>query len=286
MKEIVIISGKGGTGKTMITGALSALIQNKVITDCDVDAANLYLILQPETLATNTFVGGKKAFIEQGSCTRCGICRDICRFDAITPDFKIDPILCEGCSFCANACPELAIEMKENISGEWYVSGTRFGPFVHAKLGIGEENSGKLVTILRKEARKIAAEQNADWIITDGSPGIGCPVIASITGASMAVVVTEPSLSGKNDAERVIALAGKFKIPVCLVINKYDLNEELSNEMEGYFKNMGVIVLGKIGFDEAVVNSIVNGKTVIEYARGKTSEKLELIWKRLDSLLS
>ena len=213
MKEIVIISGKGGTGKTVITGAFAALAKNKVIADCDVDAADLHLLLDPKIEESHIFKSGFTAFTNKKYCNGCGTCSTVCRFDAVKEDFSIDPISCEGCAFCSLACPEDAIEMKLNISGKWFISQTRLGPLVHAKLGIAEENSGKLVSLVRKKAKEIAEDKNYKWVIIDGSPGIGCPVIASITGVDCAVVVIEPTLSGLHDAERVIDVTKHFNIP-------------------------------------------------------------------------
>ncbi|MCK4859504.1 MAG: 4Fe-4S binding protein [Candidatus Omnitrophica bacterium] len=298
MKQIVIISGKGGTGKTIITGAFAALAKNKVMADCDVDAADLHLLLKPQTKERHIFKSGVTAFINKELCTQCGKCIEVCRFDAITatrPPSRageagnpqpatriiIDPVSCEGCAFCSFVCPVKAIEMRENISGEWFVSDTRFGSMVHAKLGVAEENSGKLVSLVREKAKEIAESKNSDWIIIDGSPGIGCPVIASITGADCALVVTEPTLSGLHDADRVIKVAKHFNVSVRLVVNKYDLNKEMTEKIKSYCQNNNIGFIGKIGFDEAVVKSMIEGKTVIEYPGGNAKEEIIAIWDRL-----
>lgn len=286
MKEIVIISGKGGAGKTVITGAFAALAKDKVLADCDVDAADLHLLLDPKIKESHTFKSGVTAFTHKKYCDGCGACSMVCRFEAVKRDFSIDPISCEGCAFCSLVCPKNAIEMKLNTSGEWFISRTRFGPLVHAKLGIAEENSGKLVSLVRKKAREIAEDKNYDLIIIDGSPGIGCPVIASITGAYCAVVVIEPTLSGMHDAERVIDVARHFSIPVKVIINKYDLNCDITKKIEEWSKSGNIEVLGKVIFSETVVRSVVEGKTIIEYSKNKVAGTLSDIWKKLERELT
>lgn len=281
MKQMVVISGKGGTGKTVVAGALAALAQSKVMADCDVDAADLHLLLDPKIQSRNLFKSGVTAWLDKSKCLQCGQCIELCRFDAIREDFVIDPVACEGCCFCRFACPVEAIEMKENTSGEWFVSDTRFGTLVHAKLGIAEENSGKLVALVREKAREAAEKENAAWVIIDGSPGIGCPVIASMTGVDFALVVTEPTLSGLHDAERVIEVARHFKVPVRLVINKYDLNLEVAQLIGKYCTDNGVELIGKIPFDPSVVKSMVEGKTIMEYTDGPAKESLKAIWEKL-----
>ncbi|MBU1006255.1 MAG: ATP-binding protein [Candidatus Omnitrophica bacterium] len=288
MKQIVVISGKGGTGKTVITGAFASLAKNKIMADCDVDAADLHLLLNPVIKEKQEFRSGKTAVIDADKCVRCGECVNICRFNAIedSGQYFIDPVSCEGCAFCSHVCPVKAIEMKENVSGEWFVSETRFGPMVHAKLGIAEENSGKLVSIVRKKAKELAENNKCDWVIVDGAPGIGCPVIASISGVDCALVITEPTLSGLHDADRVIQVTRHFNIPAKLVINKYDLNIQMSGKIEEYCENNGVQVLGKIGFDKAIVESMVNAKTIVEYCDGKTKKDISDIWDKLEKNLS
>jgi len=281
MKQIVIISGKGGTGKTVITGAFAALAKNKVMADCDVDAADLHLLLQPNIKERHEFRSGQTARIDKKLCQQCGKCIVACRFGAISQDFMIDPIACEGCAFCSHICPAQAIKMEENIAGEWFISETRFGPMVHAKLGIAEENSGKLVALVRKKAKEIAEENNCDWVIIDGAPGIGCPVIASLSGIDCALVVTEPTLSGIHDAIRVIDVAKHFSVSVKLVINKYDLNTEMSGKIEKYCNKNGISLIGKIGFDKSVVEAMVEGKTILEYQDTKIKEEVIKIWEML-----
>jgi len=285
VKQIVIISGKGGTGKTIITAAIASLVKNKVIADCDVDAADLHLLLSPKILERHEFRSGKTAKIDKKFCQQCGKCITACRFNAISQDFVVDPISCEGCAFCSYICPTEAIKLEENISGEWYISETRFGHLVHAKLGIAEENSGKLVTLVKQKAKELARKQNSDWIIVDGAPGIGCPVIASLSGVDFALVVTEPTLSGLHDARRVVGVAKHFRIPVKLIINKFDLNPDMTEEIEKYAESDRIAVLGRISFDESVVKAMVEGMTIIEFTDGRAKQDLIKIWQKLEEEL-
>lgn len=281
MKQIVVISGKGGTGKTVVTGSFAALAKKHVMVDCDVDAADLHILLSPEIRERHTFKSGKTAVIDRELCTNCGKCRELCRFDAITSEFKVDPVACEGCCFCSFICPVDAISMEENTTGEWYVSDTRFGALVHAKLGIAEENSGKLVSLVRNKAKELAEKDGLDWVIIDGSPGIGCPVIASISGVDTALIVTEPTMSGLHDADRVIRVARYFKVPVKLVINKFDLNEDTSRKIEDYCAKNNVEVCGKIPFDKDVVKAMVEKSSVVEFSDGKAAVEIKKIWEVL-----
>ncbi|MDP8299705.1 MAG: ATP-binding protein [Candidatus Tantalella remota] len=281
MKQIVVISGKGGTGKTILTASFAAIADSKVMVDCDVDAADLHLLLTPDVKESHSFKSGKTAVINNDMCTSCGKCRELCRFDAISGDFVVDPVSCEGCAFCGFACPEGAIKMEENATGEWFISNTRFGPMVHAKLGIAEENSGKLVSLVRNKAKELAEENNFEWVIIDGSPGIGCPVIASISGVDTALVVTEPTLSGLHDADRVIQVAEHFGVPVKMVINKYDLNLEMTGKIEEYCLKNDIKIIGKIGFDKQIVKAMVKGKTIVEHVNNETTETIKEIWHDL-----
>ena len=265
MKELVIISGKGGTGKTSLTAAFAALSSNHVLCDADVDAADLHLLLAPEIKQRTDFIGGAIASIRPADCTRCGICLDHCRFSAISDDFVVNPIDCEGCGLCVTFCPEQAIDFPPQKCGEWYISDTRFGPMVHARLGIAEENSGKLVSVIRKQARDIAEESGRDLIITDGPPGIGCPVIASITGATAVLVIVEPTVSGVHDMQRVVELARHFRIPVLVCINKFDLNPEMATTIETDAGHAGLQVVGRIPFNPDFTKAMVDGLTLIEY---------------------
>jgi MinD superfamily P-loop ATPase len=281
MKQIVVISGKGGTGKTVMTGAFASLAENKVMADCDVDAADLHLLLGPEIKQRHDFRSGLSASIDKKLCTQCNRCIDICRFDAIGNDFVVDGIACEGCAFCSHICPVDAIRMQENLAGEWFISDTRFGPMVHAKLGIAEENSGKLVALVRKQAKELAEKNNCKWVIVDGAPGTGCPVIASLAGIDCAVVVTEPTLSGLHDALRVIEVTRHFNVPARLVINKYDLNIDMSNKIEGHCRENGIEMIGKVGFDKAIVEAMVEGKTIMEYTSSLAQAQIKDIWEKL-----
>ncbi len=281
MKQIVVISGKGGTGKTVLTASLAALADKKIMADCDVDAADLHLLLQPDIQQRQEFKSGFTAKINQDKCVQCGKCGEICRFNAIAENFVIDPVSCEGCGFCHFACPSQAITMEENLSGEWFTSNTRFGPMVHAKLGIAEENSGKLVSLVRKKAKELAEKENSQWVIIDGSPGIGCPVIASLSGVDCAVVVTEPTLSGMHDALRVMEVAKHFKILTKVIINKYDLNTEMSEKIVEACKDFDVEVIGKIGFDKSIVKAMVQGKTIVEAADENIKKRVTEIWEKL-----
>jgi len=283
-KQIVVISGKGGTGKTVMTGALAALAENKVMADCDVDAADLHLLLKPEIKEKHLFKSGSTAFINKENCIQCQQCIEICRFDAISREFVIDPIDCEGCGFCKWVCPMEAIEMRENNSGDWFVSDTRFGSLVHARLGIAEENSGKLVALVRQKANELAKESGAEWIIIDGSPGIGCPVIASLTGSDLALIVTEPTLAGLHDAERVIRVAKHFNIPVKVVINKYDLNLDVADKIEKYCQTQELDLIGKIKFDETIVKAMVCGKTIMEYSSDEAQEEIKSVWQKIQKI--
>jgi len=289
MKQLVIISGKGGTGKTIITASIAVLAQNKVMADCDVDAANLYLLLHPDIQETHSFSGGKKARINDAECTRCGECIDICRFDAISEDkdglIRIDPVSCEGCAVCHYICPSKAIDLEDSISGEWFVSKTKYGPFVHARLGIGEENSGKLVAEVRKKAKDIADADKRDFVIIDGPPGIGCPVISSLSGTNLALVVTEPTVSGIHDMERVIQTTRHFKTQATCCINKYDINLQNSDQIERWCAENSVPFLGRVPFDETVTKSMVQGIPLIEYTNNSVSEAIKGIWENCCALL-
>ena len=281
LKQLLVISGKGGTGKTVISAALSSMAENKVMVDCDVDAADLHLLLNPIKKVRQEFRSGHTALLDQNLCSRCGQCVKICRFDAIKDDFTIDSISCEGCAFCGFICPDGAIRMEENISGEWFISETRLGPLVHARLGIAEENSGKLVSLVRNEAMKLAEVRKCEWIIIDGPPGIGCPVIASLSGVDHALVVTEPTISGLHDADRVIQVASHFGVAVTVLINKYDLNLEMTREIEKFCDQNGIGIIGKIAFDKSVVKAMVEGKTIMEYSGSKVKDELISIWANL-----
>src|SRR3989339_228556 len=282
MKQILIISGKGGTGKTILTASFAAISKNKVMVDCDVDAADLHLILHPNIKERYDFKSGKTAVVNPILCNKCGKCKEVCRFDAISDAFLIDSISCEGCGLCAQVCQSNAIIMKENLSGEWYVSDTEYGPLVHAKLGIAEENSGKLVAKVRQVAKELAQKENSDYVIIDGPPGIGCPVIASLSGIDMAVIITEPTLSGLHDLKRAIEIALHFKILIGIVINKYDLNVDNTNKIEEFCKKTKIDIIGKIPFSKEVSKSIVNGIPAVLFCKNNIAENIRNIWEKIN----
>ena len=287
MKELVVISGKGGTGKTSLVAAFASIVSNKVVCDADVDAADLHLIMNPSVRERHDFDSGHTAIIDPDRCTQCGLCRDLCRWEAIGEDFVVDPIACEGCGVCYYVCPEKAIDFPLNTCGEWYLSDTRFGPMAHAMLGIAEENSGKLVTLIRQEGKKLAEVHRFDLLLTDGPPGIGCPVIASLGGATAVLIVAEPTVSGRHDMERVAELAAFFKIPAMLCINKYDLNPEEGDVIETYARRKGVGVLGRIPFDPNFTHAMVQGQTIVEYdAESAGARAVRRIWDRVAGRLA
>jgi MinD superfamily P-loop ATPase len=286
IKELIVISGKGGTGKTSLLGAFASLATNKVLCDADVDAADLYLILEPEIRKRQDFQEGHRAVIDPDRCTECGLCRDLCRFHAISPEFKVDPIECEGCGVCVHFCPVEAIDFPIKTCGELFISETRCGPMVHARLGIAEDNSGKLVTLTRKEARELAKNRGLGLILTDGPPGLACPVIASIAGATAVLIVTEPTLSGHHDMDRVVELANHFEIPASICVNKYDLNPDMTGVIEQYAEERGLPILGRIPFDPIFTKAMVQNQTIIEYDGGsQAAQALREIWQQVISSL-
>jgi len=296
LKEIVVISGKGGTGKTSIVAAFAALANGAVLADCDVDAADLYLVLEPDIKQTHDFSGGKSASIITAKCIGCGRCEEVCNFDAavfngpandvVGKTYTIDPIACEGCGVCVHFCPVDAMEFKDAINGQWFISDTRFGPMVHARLGPAQENSGKLVSLIRKEAKKIATEQKRDLIIVDGSPGIGCPVIASITGADLVLVVTEPTISGQHDLDRVIELTEHFRIPTAICVNKYDINVKIAKAIEKKAGERDLKVVGKIVYDTAVTRAQIAAKSIVEYSGNGLKEQIVSLWESTLGMLN
>ena len=293
MKEIVIVSGKGGTGKTSLTAAFVGLAGNAVIADCDVDAANLHLLLAPEIKESHEFFGGQSAEIDPEVCTGCGLCESECRFQAILPPahpedgiaYRVDSIACEGCGVCAYVCPENAIRMEPELSGHWFRSQTRFGWMVHAELLPARENSGKLVSVVRREARATAEEIGAPFILVDGPPGIGCPVIASLTGADYAVMVAEPTVSGIEDLGRITELAAHFHIRAGVVINKADLNPAAALKIRDFAARSRLDLLGEIPYDIAVTHAQVEAKTLLEAESPALAETVRRIWQRVRSRL-
>jgi MinD superfamily P-loop ATPase len=284
MKEVVVLSGKGGTGKTTLVGSLAALAENKVLADCDVDAADLHLLLHPSERQKSEFWSGQVALIDADECTQCGQCQDICRFNAIK-DFRVDPVSCEGCGFCFRICPDKAIVIQDRMCGYWFISDTRFGPLVHARLGVAQENSGKLVAVVRQQAKRIAESEERDLIISDGPPGIGCPVISSLSGASLALLVTEPTLSGMHDLDRVLDVCNHFGVPARVCINKYDLNEKNTAQIQRDCLRRDVPIAGKVPFDNVVTEAIVRGVPVVEHSDSEVSEAIKRIWHDLSAVL-
>lgn len=292
MKEIVIISGKGGTGKTSLAASFASLAAGKaVFADCDVDAADLHLILKPEVRQRSDFRSGHEAVIRQEECVRCGACLSYCRFGAIKHDgkgageavFTVDPFSCEGCGVCMHFCLVRAIDFPESYCGEWFISETRFGPMVHAKLGIAKENSGKLVTLVRNKAKHIAEERGLDYIIIDGSPGIGCPVIASITASDLALIVTEPTVSGEHDLRRIARLTKQLGVPAMVCMNKWDINPEISEAIQYFAESGGLLFAGTVRYDRAATDAQREEMTIIEFGKTALGEDIRNIWEKITS---
>jgi len=295
-KDVAVISGKGGAGKTTVMGALAHLADNKVLSDNDVDAADLHLLLAPTVYEGHDFVGGRKAMVEPDKCIGCGKCAEACHFDAIRFDgpandivdrtYRVEPLACEGCGLCRLVCPTEAIRSEQNVSGRWHVSGTKFGPMVHARLGIAEENSGRLVTQVRLRAGELTDELGQPLILGDGPPGTGCPVIASVTGADLVMIVTEPTVSGVHDMERVLQLTAHFGIPTVVAINKSDLNPQQSRRIEEIAQDHGSMVIGHIPFDQAVNDALTEGKTIVEYGESQAKKTVEELWENLKQAIA
>jgi MinD superfamily P-loop ATPase len=286
MHEITVLSGKGGTGKTTITGALTALAESVVICDNDVDAADLFILLQPNIEHKEPFISGNTACINPETCTSCGLCHSNCRFDAIQQTdeghYQIDPFACEGCRLCERLCPHGAISSNKNDGNTWFMSETRFGSFVHAQMGAGEENSGKLVSFIRKKAKEKAVQAKADFIINDGPPGIGCPVIASLSGTKQVLLVIEPSQSGWHDAERLIQLIRQFNIPVVAIINKAGIHSEMETYIEQQLKNLEIDLAAKIPYSQLFRQAMLNQQTIIELApESMESQIIRKVWNTL-----
>jgi MinD superfamily P-loop ATPase len=284
LKQIAIVSGKGGTGKTSIVASLAALAQGRaVVADCDVDAPDLHLILKPEIREKREFYGIKMASIDQSKCTSCGSCEEHCRFGAVSGQ-EIDPLLCEGCGVCYLVCPADAISMRDRHSGYAFISDTRFGPLVHAELFPGEEASGKLVAMVREMARDLAESRKLELVLIDGSPGIGCPVIASLTGSDLAVVVTEPTISGAHDLDRILGVVDHFGIKPLVCINKFDLNPDAALQIEEHCRKWGAKVIGRIPFHPSVVEAMVRGQAVVEM-NGPVADSIGKLWEQLQKEL-
>ncbi len=288
MHEVVIISGKGGSGKTSITGAFAHLAKNAILCDLDVDAPDLHLLLAPEYHRTEDFHSGNEAIIDPKRCTGCGLCETLCRFDAIKQEgevFRIDPMHCEGCKVCVALCPAEAIDFPSRHCGQWYESSTRFGTMIHAQLFPGEENSGRLVTLLKQRAREIAEDKGYSMVLSDGAPGIGCPVISSLAGTDLAVVVTEPTPSGLHDLKRVAELCDQFKTKVTVFINKFDLNPDQTTAIEDYCRERGYQVICKFPHDNAVTEAMVKGRVINECENNAATQLLETAWENMLNLL-
>lgn len=288
MRELVVVSGKGGTGKTSLVASFAVLAGRSVLADCDVDAADLHLVLKPQILKEELFSGGKTARIRQEACSGCGRCIELCRFGAVSKTqagektaFVIDPIACEGCGVCSYFCPEKAVDFLPSVNGRWFISETAYGPMVHARLGVAEENSGKLVTTVRSQAREIAEKEGVSWLIVDGPPGVGCPVIASLTGANYAIIVTEPTVAGRHDLERVAELTRFFELKTFLCINKCDLNEAMSREIEGIARERGIAFLGGVRYDDAVNEAQIKGIPVVTQKNAPAAQDIERVWGNL-----
>ncbi len=291
MKEIVIISGKGGTGKTSITASFAVLGGSSVVVaDCDVDAADMHLLMQPDWHYSEDFFSGVIAEIDQDKCIKCGKCADVCRFHAIPvidKKFVVHNLNCEGCGYCYQICPRDAISMQEQNVGKWYISKTKAANrMVHAHLKSGADNSGKLVAKVKKEAKKLAEQDKKDFIIVDGSPGIGCPVVSSLSGADFVVLVTEPSVSGMHDLKRVYELVKKFNIPAGCLINKADINADVTAEIKSFLQQEKIIHLADLPYDEKFTIAMTAGKTIIEFEESEMKQFVENSWRKLKELLT
>jgi MinD superfamily P-loop ATPase len=288
MKQLVILSGKGGTGKTSVAAAFAHLASNgskAILADADVDAANLELLLSPKVLESHEFGGGKVAVIEEASCDGCGICVDVCRFDAVHETdgvFQVDPIACDGCAACVYQCPAQSIHMQPQMAGHWYRSTSRFGPMFHAALRPAQENSGKLVTMVKQQARLLAMDESYDLVLVDGPPGIGCPVISAVSGANLALIVAEPTASGTHDMRRALETTAHFNVPAMVCINKSDLYRQGTEEIEAYCHKEGIPVAGKVPFDPSVTEAIVHGQPVTVFKpKAPASAALRDLWERV-----
>ncbi len=291
LNEIVVISGKGGTGKTSILASLAFYAKNAVLADCDVDAADLHLLLAPKINEKHDFLAGNEAWIDPDKCNGCGLCYEHCRFDAIvvpadSSAYSVNKVKCEGCGVCAFLCPEEAIELRKPKSGELFFSETKYGSMVHAKLGIAAENSGRLVALVREKARTLAESQGSQYILVDGPPGIGCPVISAITGADAIVIVTEPTMSGLSDMKRVADLAAHFRIPASVCINKFDLNHDITEQIAAHCRENHLRLLGRIPYDDIVTRSQIAGVPIPEFSSNGVSTTLRSVWEELVAGLS
>jgi len=286
MKQLTILSGKGGTGKTTITASFAVLAKTAVLADCDVDAPDLHMLLHPKIIETQEFKGSKLAIIDESKCVECGLCREKCRFDAITEDFKINPFACEGCGVCVIVCPVNAITLSERVSGHAYISKTEHGFMAHAMLSPGEANSGKLVTLVRQKAKMLAEREHNDLVVIDGSPGIGCPVIASVTGVDAGLVVAEPTMSGIHDLERALQLLAHFGVLPFVCVNMYDISRDNTEKIVSFCRENGIEFVGIIPFNPLVTEAMVNGKPIVEYApESDVAKEAKKVWEKILSAL-
>lgn len=292
MKQLTVISGKGGTGKTTFTAAFASLAKNAVIADCDVDAADMHLILKPKIMKKEDYSGLEVARIDPELCTGCGKCREFCRYGAVNENFEVDSYGCEGCAVCTIVCPSGVISMEKKVSGQVFSSETRFGPMAHARLGIGEETSGKLVSAVRSNAKKLAEQYHKDLILIDGPPGTGCSAIAAITGTTLVLVVSEPTVSGIYDLKRVIELIAHFMIPTVVCINKYDINEKNTHLIESFCAELGIPVIGRLPYNDIITKAMLQEQTLIEYTKNSQclnesefADQVCQIWARVEKIL-
>jgi MinD superfamily P-loop ATPase len=286
LRQITVLSGKGGTGKTTLVASLAVLARNVVVTDCDVDAPDLHILLKPEIIEEQEFGSSKEAVIDETKCTECGKCEENCRFNAIN-GITVDPFLCEGCGVCAYICPVEAVELKEKLNGHAYISKIKYGFMSHALLNPGEENSGKLVSLVRQNATKITEKEKIDLILNDGPPGIGCPVIASIGGTDLGLVVVEPTLSGIHDMKRALGLLNHFNVKPLICVNKFDINVENTQMIENYCMENDLKLIGKIPFDTAIREALVLGQSPIEHSpKSKASREIYFVWDRIGLVLN
>ena len=286
MRQVTVLSGKGGTGKTTLTAAFSVLAVKAVVADCDVDAPDLHMLLHPEIIERLEFKGSKLAVIDESKCVKCGLCRKKCRFDAITESLEVDQFSCEGCGVCAFVCPTNAVTLNERVSGQAFISKIRYGFMVHAMLNPGEANSGKLVTLVRQNAKIVAEKEGINLILIDGPPGIGCPVIASVTGVDAGLIVTEPTISGIHDLKRALQLLEHFNVPPLVCVNMYDVNKSNTEKILSFCKDKGIEVAGKIPFNPKVTEAMVKGKTIIEYSpKSNAADEIRYVWEKISAVL-
>jgi MinD superfamily P-loop ATPase len=282
MRQITVLSGKGGTGKTSLTASFAVLANNAIVADCDVDAPDLHLLLHPQPIETLQFWGSKLAVIDPEKCVKCGLCQPQCRFNAITDEILVDTVACEGCGVCVAVCPQKAVILTERICGSAFISKISHGYMSHALLNPGEANSGKLVTLVRQNAKNLVAKHCLSLVLIDGPPGIGCPVIASISGVDAALIVTEPTMSGIHDLKRVLQLLNHFNLPCYVCVNMYDVNFDNTEKIESFCRKNSVQVVGRIPFDPQVTEAMVNGKTIVEYSpKSRAALEIKRIFEKL-----